>query len=93
MEMFAGVLPMLGNPDIVSLPVVDHTRLSGRFDLTIEFVPQRGPSTPTGENVEPASDGSTILEALKEQPGLKLEPAKGPRRVPVIDHVERPSEN
>jgi hypothetical protein len=26
----------------------------------------------------------------REQPGLKLEPTRGPAKIPVIDHVERP---
>ncbi len=32
-----------------------------------------------------------LLTALQEQAGLKLEPAKGPVDVYVIDHVEKPS--
>jgi len=40
------------------------------------------------------NEGSTtFLEALHEQLGLKLKPAKAPIEVPVIDHVESPSEN
>jgi uncharacterized protein (TIGR03435 family) len=31
--------------------------------------------------------------ALREQLGLKLEPAKGPVKILVIDHLEKPSEN
>jgi len=30
---------------------------------------------------------------VREQPGLKLESAKGPVEILVIDQVERPSEN
>lgn len=42
---------------------------------------------------QPDSQGTTFLEAVKEQLGLKLESTKAPLYVLVIDHVERPSEN
>jgi hypothetical protein len=31
--------------------------------------------------------------AIQDQLGLKLEPAKGPIQLLVIDHIEKPSEN
>jgi uncharacterized protein (TIGR03435 family) len=41
----------------------------------------------------PPEPGTTFLQALSEQLGLKLKADKAPLRVLVIDHVERPSEN
>lgn len=42
----------------------------------------------------PAADlGPDIFTAMQEQLGLKLESAKGPVEILVIDHVERLSEN
>jgi uncharacterized protein (TIGR03435 family) len=38
-------------------------------------------------------DHDSFIPALKNQLGLELRPAKGPRRFLVIDHVERPTPN
>jgi bla regulator protein blaR1 len=51
---------------------------------------------PAGDNqVSASSDaqGPTLLEALREQLGLKLAPTTGSIQTLVIDHVERPSQN
>ena len=66
--------------------LVDRTGLSGRFDFTLAFAPE-----PT---VAPSSDAPPApVEALRDQLGLELEPARGPVKILVIDKVERPSEN
>jgi uncharacterized protein (TIGR03435 family) len=64
---------------------VDQTGLSGRFDFTPEWTPEPDSSAD--------APGATFVEALREQLGLKLTPAKGSIQMLVIDHVERPSEN
>jgi uncharacterized protein (TIGR03435 family) len=38
-------------------------------------------------------DAPGIFQAIREQLGLKLVPAKGPVDLLVIDHIERPTEN
>jgi uncharacterized protein (TIGR03435 family) len=38
-------------------------------------------------------DGASIFTALKDQLGLKLESAKGPVEVIVIDSVQKPTGN
>jgi uncharacterized protein (TIGR03435 family) len=48
---------------------------------------------PASANAETDDSGPTLMEALKDQLGLKLESTKGPVDVLVIDHVEEPSEN
>jgi uncharacterized protein (TIGR03435 family) len=45
-----------------------------------------------GAKSEP-QQGPTFLEAFHDQFGLKLESTKGAIQTPVIDQIERPSEN
>jgi uncharacterized protein (TIGR03435 family) len=74
-------------------PIIDQTGLTGTFDFTLEWVQERPPSAaPAAEPpAEPA--GPTFEEALRDQLGIKLQPRKGPLRVLVVDHVERPTAN
>jgi uncharacterized protein (TIGR03435 family) len=78
--------------------VIDRTGISGMFHIHLTFTPDdstiRLPDIP-GLPGEPAPtvDGTNIFTAIQEQLGLKLESAKGPVDVLVIDHVEKPSEN
>jgi uncharacterized protein (TIGR03435 family) len=65
--------------------VYDKTGLAGLYDVEVTY----------GENQDSSSgdSGLSIFTAVQEQLGLKLEPAKAPIDVYVIDHLERPSEN
>jgi uncharacterized protein (TIGR03435 family) len=89
-ERLAASLPSFGTLD---RPVVDQTGLSGMFDFTLEWVPESNSPVAPDPNPQPDLQGSTFLEALREQLGLKLESARAPVRTLVIDKVERPSEN
>ena len=73
-------------------PIIDRTGLTGGFDLHLKWtadIPESAPES--GAVAEPT--GLSIFTALKEQLGLKLESAKAPVEILVIDHVEKPSEN
>lgn len=71
-------------------PVIDRTGVAEKFDVHLEFAPaQMGADLPS---TAPETTGPSIFSAL-QQLGLKLEPAKGPVQVIVVDHIERPSEN
>jgi uncharacterized protein (TIGR03435 family) len=84
-----------GLSDLLERIVVDKTGITGMFHLHLTFTPDdstiRLPDIPGAP--PPPVDGPNIFTALQEQLGLKLEAAKGPVEVLVIDSVERPSEN
>lgn len=86
----AGALPGIGGLD---RPVVDRTGLGGMFDFSIEFTPESRAASAGNAGAATDVPGSTFLEALGEQLGLKLEATKAPQRILVVDHVERPSQN
>ncbi len=87
----AHAIPMSSLADSLSYQlhrtVLDGTGLSGKFDLSFSWL------TPYGPDVSPESSESSLLTALREQLGLKLQSAKGPVEVLVVDHLEMPSEN
>jgi len=58
--------------------VVDHTGLTGSYDVNLRFRPE-------------GTEGSTadLLTAIQEQLGLKLEPGKGAVETIVVDRAER----
>ncbi len=80
---------------VLDRTVVDKTGFTGLFDLRLDFQPDETtaalPPPPPGSAVD--SRFPSILTALQEQLGLRLESTKGPVEVIVIDHVERPSAN
>ena len=90
MDFIANSLARVGN---VGRPVIDQTGLGGTFDVTIEWVPETDVPLPAGGDPQPDLSGPTLIEALREQLGLRLESQKGPTQFLVIDHIERPSEN
>jgi uncharacterized protein (TIGR03435 family) len=72
-------------------PVIDRTGLEGRFDLEYSFAPSRPQNLTQGAPAPEAPP--TLLVALEEQLGLKLEAERAKVPVLVIDSVERPTEN
>lgn len=79
-----------GNTGEIGRPVVDRTGLTGRWDFTLEVAMSFGGKTAPDA---PAPEGPTLLEAMQEQLGVRLKPAKDVISVPVVDHIELPSEN
>jgi uncharacterized protein (TIGR03435 family) len=66
-------------PD-VGRNVVDQTGLKGDYRFNFDWSSKTDPDV-------------SVFTAITEQLGLKLEPAKAPIDILVIDHIERPSQN
>ena len=78
----------------VGRPVLDRTGLSGRWDAQIDFVPTfvPGPNDPSVPVPNPEADtGPSMLSAMRDQLGLKLEPARAKAEFLVIDRAEHPA--
>src|ERR1039457_6890441 len=94
LSMLAGLLGL-----IVDRPVIDKTGITSYFEIHLKFSPDdsAAPRPATADAGAPAAvrepDAPGIFQAIQEQLGLRLVPAKGPVDVLVIDHIERPSEN
>ena len=70
--------------------VLDKTGLTGSYDFSLDWTNQAAAGAETAPE---ASSGASIFTAVEEQLGLKLQPAKGPVPVMVVDQVEKPTEN
>jgi bla regulator protein BlaR1 len=77
--------------------VIDKTGIEGKFDIKVD-IPLEDLTPPPNEDpnsrraVRNFRDDEIAFSAMR-QLGLKLEPAKGPGIVFVVEHVERPSDN
>ena len=67
--------------------VIDKTGLTGNYDLTLQWTPDGAPVSTD------ADSAPSIYTAVQEQLGLKLQPAKAPVEVLVVDHAAMPTEN
>jgi bla regulator protein BlaR1 len=73
--------------------VIDKTGLIGQFDFTLQWTPERKRPLDDGATAPLDTAGPMMIEALKEQFGMKLQSARAPVSTLVIDHVEAPSPN
>jgi len=78
--------------------VVNKTGLDGEYDMLLKFRPEAGGpmgglAPPLSTTGDPSSDLAPIGIAVREQLGLKLEPARGPVQVLVIDSISPPTED
>ena len=69
-------------------PVLDRTGLNGSFDADLTFTPDN----PTVDSAN-APNAPSLMTAIREQLGLRLESTRAPVDVLVIDRVQPPTEN
>lgn len=82
-------------------PVVDKTGITGEFDIEMHWTPEPGQgggpfggAPPPPEAIASSDNsGPSLLTAVQEQLGLKLESQKLPVPILVIDSVSKPTEN
>ena len=75
--------------------VVNHTGLTGNYDLRLTFSREQIPGIPlpAGIQLPPEDpDAPSIFTALQEQAGLKLESTRGPVQMLIVDRAEMPVE-
>jgi uncharacterized protein (TIGR03435 family) len=92
-QMGGRPMAMLTNAltNITGRRVVDRTELAGDWQFDISFNP---PAVPSGRELPaPDPDAASLFTALQEQLGLKLEAARMPMAVMVVDRVERAVED
>ena len=80
---------------VMDRPVVDQTHLAGKYDFRLNWTPNESQFEGRAlfEPAQQTGDGADLFTAIQEQLGLKLESAKVPVEVLVIDRIEKPSEN
>jgi uncharacterized protein (TIGR03435 family) len=74
--------------------VVDKTRLTGVYDVSLEYDPDSTSGTAPLPGITPAAGNPgapNIYTAVQEQLGLKLDNQRGPVDVIVIDRIEKPT--
>ena len=69
---------------VAERPVIDHTGITGTFDLRLLCAIDGFP----GYDTSP-----TVFEALQSQMGLRLEAATAAIEITVVDHAEKPTAN
>jgi uncharacterized protein (TIGR03435 family) len=90
MDLIGHLLSNLGEQSgEIGRPVVDRTGVAGEWDIHFEWAQKFGGGPPDpGMPTEP-----TLLEAIRDQLGLKFVPAKAVLQEMVLDAVREPTPN
>jgi uncharacterized protein (TIGR03435 family) len=80
--------------DQLNSMVIDATGLAGRYDYELTFVMDPGGRAAGPSPGDDADFGTSLIDAVRDQLGLKLEKKKGQADVLVVDSAEKiPSSN
>lgn len=75
-------------------PVADQTGIEGRFDFTLDFQPEpRSAPSDSAAATAAVDQRPSLVTAVQEQLGLRIESRKTTVEVLVIDRIAHPSEN
>src|SRR5262245_34741556 len=91
MDMIAQILtPYVGRP------VIDKTGLNSYYNVTLKWTREGGSTSVAPPGLPPGTlpldpDAPNLFTAVQEQLGLKLENARAPLDVVVIDSIEHPT--
>jgi uncharacterized protein (TIGR03435 family) len=83
---------------------IDKTGLTGLYDFRLQWTPSafdgdplpfqpRGAAAAAAPTATADPSGASLLTAIQEQLGLRLESTKGPVEVVVIESIQKPSAN
>jgi uncharacterized protein (TIGR03435 family) len=81
---------------LLDMPVVNQTGIKGGYDFKLEYTRDLPPGIPENAqlNGQPLdTSGPSLVEAMRQQLGLKLEKTRAPVDIIVIDHIEKPTGN
>lgn len=70
--------------------IIDRTGLKGKYDVSLKWTPDEMQGSGADAAAPP---GPSLMTALEEQLGLRLEAIKFATDTIVVDHVQMPSEN
>ncbi len=91
LEYLCWFLGQMASEDV--RPVIDQTGLKDVYDFELKVAPDVPPGVSTDVLPPGVRNWPVLRDALVEQLGLRLEPAKGPVPYYAIEHVEKPSAN
>jgi uncharacterized protein (TIGR03435 family) len=92
-KTMTSTVPMLVTllSNLTDRPIIDKTGLGATYQYeNLDWAGIKRAQIASADSAEPSE---SVFTAVQEKLGLKLEPAKAPSEVLVIEHVKRPSAN